>query len=252
MIESAVMATPIVFVHGVPETAAQWDDLRALLGRESVALSLPGFAKPRPAGFSATKEAYCDWLVGELDAIGEPVDLVGHDWGALLSLRVATAFGDRLHSWAVDCANVFHDRYVWHDFAQVWQTPDGEAAMEATRAVPLADGVAMFVGMGVPEARAAAMWEAADKEMDDCILDLYRSAVPNVSSDWGDAVGPTHAPGLVLNATADVFGDATLAAEMADRLGAELETLEGLGHWWALQDPAGSAAALERFWARHV
>ena len=24
---------PVVFVHGVPETAALWDDLRAVLGR---------------------------------------------------------------------------------------------------------------------------------------------------------------------------------------------------------------------------
>jgi pimeloyl-ACP methyl ester carboxylesterase len=33
---------PVVFVHGVPETAALWDDVRAVLGRpDAVALSLP-------------------------------------------------------------------------------------------------------------------------------------------------------------------------------------------------------------------
>jgi pimeloyl-ACP methyl ester carboxylesterase len=242
---------PIVFVHGVPETAALWDDVRAAIGRESVALSLPGFDSARPAGFSATKDAYCDWLVGELDAIGEPVDLVGHDWGAILTVRVATAFGDRVSSWVADVVNVFHERYVWHDFAQIWQTPDaGEEAMAAMRALPVAEGVQLLAGLGVPEAKAKEMWEAGDATMDQCILDLYRSAAPNVYADWGTAVAPTSAPGLIVSATADTFGDVTLATEMSARLGAPLHTFDGLGHWWMLQDPAGGAAAFEKFWAQ--
>ena len=61
---------PAVFVHGVPETPAIWDDLRSHLGRDDViALQLPGFGCPRPAGFGATKEEYVDWLVGELEPI---------------------------------------------------------------------------------------------------------------------------------------------------------------------------------------
>jgi pimeloyl-ACP methyl ester carboxylesterase len=61
---------PTVFVHGVPETAALWDALRAKLDREdSVALSLPGFGCARPAGVSATKEAYVDWLIRELEKL---------------------------------------------------------------------------------------------------------------------------------------------------------------------------------------
>lgn len=48
----------IVFVHGVPETAAIWTGVRAALDEESVALSLPGFGCPRPDGFAATKDDY--------------------------------------------------------------------------------------------------------------------------------------------------------------------------------------------------
>ncbi len=69
----------IVFVHGVPETADLWNGIRQHIDGESVALSLPGFGNPRPAGFGATKEEYLDWLLGELDAIDGPIDLVGHD-----------------------------------------------------------------------------------------------------------------------------------------------------------------------------
>ena len=82
---------PAVLVHGNPETPAVWDPLRRHLTRpDLVALQLPGFGVPAPAGFGATKEEYVAWLVGELEAIGEPVDLVGHDWGGGFVLRVAT------------------------------------------------------------------------------------------------------------------------------------------------------------------
>ena len=82
----------IVFVHGVPETAAYWDLLRAEITEPSVALALPGFGTDRPSGFGATKDDYADWLAAELEAIDEPVDLVGHDWGAGFTYPVATVF----------------------------------------------------------------------------------------------------------------------------------------------------------------
>jgi pimeloyl-ACP methyl ester carboxylesterase len=73
----------IVLVHGVPDTHRLWDELRSHLGgRDVLTPQLPGFDSPVPAGFTATKEAYVDWLVGELERVGEPVDLVGHDWGS--------------------------------------------------------------------------------------------------------------------------------------------------------------------------
>jgi pimeloyl-ACP methyl ester carboxylesterase len=80
------------FVHGLPETSRIWDGLRRVLGRDSIALALPGFGIPRPAGFTATKDAYAEWLADALNGIEQPIDLVGHDVGALISLRVATAF----------------------------------------------------------------------------------------------------------------------------------------------------------------
>ena len=41
----------LVLVHGNPETAAIWDDLREQLGRDDViALSPPGFGAPVPDG----------------------------------------------------------------------------------------------------------------------------------------------------------------------------------------------------------
>ena len=112
----------IVLLHGVPETADLWDDVREHLDQPSVALRLPGFGCARPDGFSATKDAYVDWVLAELAKIDEPVDLVGHDGAADSPVRIGTHYPDAVRSWTIDVAGVLHPDYVWHDFAQIWQT----------------------------------------------------------------------------------------------------------------------------------
>jgi pimeloyl-ACP methyl ester carboxylesterase len=239
----------IVFVHGVPETARLWDKLRAAVGRESVAVSLPGFGCMRPPEFGATKDEYVEWLLGEIDRAGEPVDLVGHDWGAALTYRVATRHGDRVRSWVLDVGNIFHPDYVWHDVAQIWQTPEaGEAFFAAQQQGSPEDRAAIFESMGVPRDDALAMAASGDETMGTCILDLYRSATPNPYADWRDAHAKSAAPGLVLHPTDDPFSDEAMASEVADTLGARLERLEGLGHFWPVQGPDQAAATLVRFW----
>jgi pimeloyl-ACP methyl ester carboxylesterase len=241
----------VVFVHGVPETAAVWDELRARLGGESVALALPGFGSARPSGFDG-KEAWEAWLVEQLRTIPGPIDLVGHDWGSLLALRVATTQGGLVRSWAIDVASVSHPDYAWHDFARLWQTPgDGEEWMRTTVAQGPDDPAGFFAQLtsfGISADEARSMGTAFDDEMAASILALYRSATPNVHADWPwTTSAPAPAPGLVLRPTADPFDDETLARDAADRLGAAVTELPGLGHFWMVQDPAGSAEVL-RAW----
>lgn len=239
----------IVFVHGVPETAAIWDGVRRAIDHESVAVALPGFGTPRPTGFGATKDEYADWLVGELDRIEGPIDLVGHDWGAGLAYRVATAHGDRLRSWVIDCGSLAHPDYEWHDLAKIWQTPnDGEAFIAAMTAQTPEEQAPTFEGFGVPHDHALAMAAASDATMGACILDLYRSATPNMHADWGP-LAPTSAPGLVVHPTLDPFSIEPLAREVADALGARYATLDGIGHFWPYQAPEQAADLLVKFWA---
>lgn len=119
----------IVLVHGVPETAALWDPLRAHLPADTLAVQLPGFGCPRPAGFAATPDAYAGWLISELEHLGRPVDLVGHDWRRRPHLPGCDAPPrPAVHSWAADAAYLLHPDYVWHDLARTWQSADaGEA-----------------------------------------------------------------------------------------------------------------------------
>lgn len=244
----------IVCVHGVPETGAIWDEVREALDEDAVAVWLPGFGCERPDGFSATMDAYADWLADELAAYDEPVDLIGHDWGALLTYRIATSRPTLLRSWVADVAGGLHPDYVWHDVAQVWQTPEqGEAFVAATLASDPKDVAAYFVGNGVPEDAALRMARWMDETMGRCILDLYRSATPNVASHWMELWGHTSTPGLVLVPTEDPFGGpgtskgSGRSKEVADRLGARYHVLEGVGHWWPLEAPAAGAAAITDF-----
>jgi hypothetical protein len=92
-----------------------------------------------------------------------------------------------------------------------------------------------------------AMASAVDETMGSCILDLYRSAVPNAYADWHDGWGPTKAPGLVLWPTTDPFGDEAKSLQVARALGARHQALDGLSHWWPLQAPVEAAAVLTGF-----
>ncbi|MEU2587818.1 alpha/beta fold hydrolase [Streptomyces avermitilis] len=87
---------PAVLIHGVPDTHRVWDGVRRHLIRSDVeAWDLPGFGTPRPRGFGSTKEEHVDWLIERLERVGEPVDLVGHDWGSILTARRFPAAGPR-------------------------------------------------------------------------------------------------------------------------------------------------------------
>jgi pimeloyl-ACP methyl ester carboxylesterase len=209
---------------------------------------LPGFRNARPDNFAATKEAYAAWLREQLDGMDEPIDLVGHDWGAILVARIVTSQPDRIRSWVTDSIPSFHPDYVWHEFARLWQTPgEGEAFYESYNSLPLEEQAAVLTASGVPEKFAAEM-ARPDETMEQCILDLYRSAT-DVFGDWGKNLPRAARPGLVLLAPNDIFAEVPLAHEVANTLGATTETLEGLGHWWMLEDPERAASMLEKFWA---
>jgi pimeloyl-ACP methyl ester carboxylesterase len=239
----------IVFVHGVPETGAIWDKVRGLIDRESVALALPGFGCPRPQRFVPDKDSYVDWLLDELAAIDGPIDLVGHDWGAGLTYRIASAHGDRLRSWAADVGNIVHPDYVWHDFARIWQTPgEGEAFFASQNEQTPAERAPVYEMMGIPAADALEMATAGDATMGECILGLYRSAVPNPHAHWGPW-SLTSVPGMVIHPTDDPFGNEQLASEVAVAFGARFELLPGVGHFWPYQAPEAAAALLTGFWS---
>lgn len=243
---------PAVFVHGVPETPAIWDPLLGHLTRNDiVSVQLPGFGCPRPADFDATKEAYVSWLVGELEELADqgPVDLVGHDWGGGFVVRLVSTRPDLVASWVTDAAGIGDPSFEWHDIARIWQTPgEGEDFFAQQLAQSPDERAGVFEMFGVPHEHAVTLGGGIDQTMADCILALYRSAL-DVGKEWGPEFRDIPEPGLVLAALDDALGSVERTRGAAARAGASVADLEGLGHWWMLQDPAKGASVLEEFWS---
>ena len=245
--------TRAVFVHGNPETAAIWGPLLTELQHpDTVTLSPPGFGAPAPASFGATTDDYVAWLVSELEPQGAPVDLVGHDWGGGHVMRIAMERPDLIRSWAMDIAGCFAPDYVWHDMAQLWQTSGaGEESVAGLASLPVADRASMFEALGMTPDIAGAVAGEVNDTMGRCILSLYRSAAQPAMARFGEALGAAAArPGLVIIPTADEYtGGEARAHWSAGQAKAKVAVLEGLGHWWMIQDPATGVAELRRFWS---
>lgn len=237
-----------VFVHGVPETPSVWRPVVSHLERDDVALlQLPGFGCPLPDGFDATMHSYAAWLAAELAAFSQ-VDLVTHDWAALLSLRVLADQPANVRSWVTDMGDLGAD-FRWHDTARRWQTPgEGEALIDSMVGAGPEDRAALLMAVGVPADHAPEMASHLDRTMGEAILALYRSAV-DVGTEWGPGVDRIRGPGLVLSSARDPFRSPRRAVRLAERTEAELVELPETGHFWMLEDPAGVAAILTRFWA---
>ena len=219
-----------------------------------MALRLPGHGRPRPEEFSGTKDDYASWLAQSIGQLPTPIDLVGHGWGGLLVLRLVTALVAPVRSWVVDSASWFHGGWVGSELDRTWQTPDaGERWMAALRSAPPAtpEGLAGRLSLlGMPSGQAAAIAALVDEETNACVLDLARSAVPNVRRTWSvraDRAGIT--PGLVIVPGADPFDREGLARQVAFDLGAALHRLDGLGHYWMAESPEVAADVLCRFWS---
>ncbi len=237
---------PAVFVHGVPDTPGVWRYVLARVPRRDVVtLALPGFGCPRPAGFAATKEAYVDWLVGELAKIDEPVDLVGHDWGSLLVMRAVMLRPDVVRSWAGGAAPI-DPTYVWHEAAQIFQTPGmGEQMMALMTGDALRE---RLMAAGLSEADATATASHVDDTMKGCMLPLYRSAL-SVGTEWEPDLGRISAPGLVIFGERDPYVDWHFGERLAQRTKARFVLMKDCSHWWQCERPDEVVRELEAHWA---
>ncbi|MFI6047704.1 alpha/beta fold hydrolase [Nocardia sp. NPDC051321] len=244
-----------VFVNGNPESAAIWDPLLAELERTDVLrVSPPGFGAPVPAGFDCTVAGYRDWLVGELVALGEPVDLVGHDVGGSTVVGVAMTRPDLLRTWASDSLGVFDPEYVWHGLAREWQMPEvGEKSIADWMGGTVGDRVERMVAVGLARPVATRIAAAQGPEMGRAILAFYRSAAQPTMAELGrNLPAAAERPGLAVLGTEDRFvGSVEMRRRSAARAGARVAVLDGLNHYWMVQDPVRSAGVLTSFWAEH-
>jgi pimeloyl-ACP methyl ester carboxylesterase len=96
---------PVLLLHGFPQHAGMWDDVAPILqaaGLRTFAPDQRGYspgARPVESAEYGMGHLVGD-VVGLLDALGlSTVDLVGHDWGAVVGWQVAARHPDRIRSY---------------------------------------------------------------------------------------------------------------------------------------------------------
>lgn len=99
--EGPVEGAPVVLLHGFPERSSCWREVAPLLhaaGLRTLAIDQRGYSPgARPRGRRSYRMRH---LAGDVEAltsaIGRPVHLVGHDWGAAVGWAVAGRYPDRV------------------------------------------------------------------------------------------------------------------------------------------------------------
>jgi pimeloyl-ACP methyl ester carboxylesterase len=207
-----------------------------------------GLLLARPGRLVAVKERYVDWIVEQLEPLVErdgPVHLVGHDWGCLLSLRVASLRPELLRSIAAGNGPIDED-WPLHAFWDRWNVPgEGERFMDEVLTPEVS--VAMMKSIGLPDELAEHnTWVVPGGK--DVTLSLYRSAT-HVGREWGPDLRKIVIPSMLVWGARDLIVPIEFGRRMATRMGAEVVALDA-GHFWPAERPAEAAAVLSRHWER--
>jgi pimeloyl-ACP methyl ester carboxylesterase len=220
---------PVLYLHGVPTSGADWAPFLARTG--GLAPDLPGFGRSGKSGEHAYDlPFYAGWLDRFLEARGiERVRLVVHDWG-VVGLIWAQRAPERVERLVVIDGVPLLPGYRWHATARVWRTPvAGEIAMGLT--------TRFGARRMLPRQVADTMWAGWDQGTQRAILRLYRAADPATLAAAGDRLVALACTSLVVWGGRDAFIGPEWGRAYAERLGAELDERPEAGHWPWLDDP---------------
>lgn len=247
-----------VFVHGAPNGPDIWNRLIAELGlaeEDCLPLALPGFSVPCPKGFEPTRDAYANWLVRELEdtvtSTGKPVRIVGHDFGAIFTLRACSLRPDLISSWAA-FGSLIDSETKPHAIAKMFRAPLlGELLSKViTNRTLVAAGLRK---QGLPAELAEQEAARIGPQMCQCVLALYRT--PYVAGEphpWADNLANLPDEGLLIWGAQDPYVSAQAGRRFAERWGYPLHIEPDTGHWPFVQNPRSIADRLQEFWAKSL
>ena len=214
---------PILWVHGVPDSADLWVPFLERAG--GFAVDLPGFGgSGKPAHWPYSLEGYERFLTWFVDHLGlDRVQVVAHDWGA-----VALTLGPRIERLVAIDVLPFLPGHRWPRIARAWRAPLlGEMTMGFTGRLTLSR-----LG-GLSDAHAREVLRHFDHGTQRAILKLFRSTSVDELAARAPVLGSIAAPALVLWGEDDPFLPPVWAGRMVTALGGEAvaETIPGAGHW---------------------
>jgi pimeloyl-ACP methyl ester carboxylesterase len=260
----AILAGPnnareaVVFVHGNPGSADDWEHLVGAAGglARAVALDLPDFGQTEAApGFEHDVPGYASFLTGALAALGiERVHLVLHDFGGPIGLAWAALNPGAVASVTVIDTGLLPG-YRWHRLARVWRTPVlGELFQASATRRAFRWLLDRNEPRGLPRAFVDRMYDHYDRRTRRAVLRLYRA-----TGDPGELAARAteifrglDLPALVIWGEGDRYLPSTYAARQREAFPhAEVHVLAGSGHWPLADAPETVERLLLEFLRRH-
>lgn len=235
---SAARSVPIVLIHGNWSTHRWWIPVAAELpGRRLLAPDLRGRGDTHgPDHGYAVPELAAD-LRAFLDALAlERVHLVGHSLGTGVILQLALTDPARV-------ASLVAIAPVWADgMPAMWARADRQAEAQADREL----FGRMLRGMAPRAEPGALLDELIETGHRQRPIATQRNLDALMAWRPGDALRSLTMPRVVVDGALDVLCGGETARRMAELLGCERVTLEGIGHSPLLEAPAAVAGAIER------
>jgi haloalkane dehalogenase len=244
----------VLLVHGYPESSYMWRGVLpglAAAGFHAIAPDLAGFgdSEPDPPG---TWERHVEALERFRTQRGlDELALVVHDWGGLIGLRWACDHPGVAWALAISATGFFADGR-WHGLARTMQTEGrGEELVDGMTE----EGFAAMLGQistGIDEADAREYFKAyADEPRRRGQLELYRSGDFSQLAPYEGCLAGLGVPTLLLWGEDDPFAPVAGAERFQREIpGAELEVIEGTGHFVVDEAPERYGELLAGFLTR--
>jgi pimeloyl-ACP methyl ester carboxylesterase len=245
----------LVFVHGNPGSADDWERLAAAAGAHlrRVAWDLPDFGDTvAPDGFAHTVPSYAAFLDRLLELLGiERVHLLVHDFGGPIGLAWGAMHPERVAS--VVLVNVgFLPGYRWHRLARLWRTPLlGELLQATTTRAGFRWGVSRSEPRGLPRAFLDQMYDHYDRRTRRAVLELYRATDDpgGLADALAAAFSGREIPALVIWGEHDPYLPSSYAPRQREVFpSADVHVLPASGHW----PYADAPETVERLLVEHL
>ncbi len=260
--------TPVLLLHGVPETSTVWRDVAPALaqGRRVIAPDLPGLGGSAYTG-PYDVPSVVRQLVALLDHLvpGQRVDVVGHDWGGSVALGLAGSAPEKVRRLAVANAPYRKVNLLRAAHIPLFTLPVAPELLFRLGGARIIDTMFALAWKAKdvtldPEAKAEYVAAYTDPARVSAMLGYYRAATrPKLMA----ALNRTPLAGaprvsaekmLVLWGAADPVLTVAIAESVVKDLGSacQLVTIPGAGHYVIEEAPALVLDVLQDFLAEPV
>jgi pimeloyl-ACP methyl ester carboxylesterase len=232
-------AEAVVFVHGNPGSADDWERLvgaAGAAGRRALAFDLPDFGETvAPDGFQHDVPGYATFVGEALGELGvERAHLVLHDFGGPIGL-VWTAMNPAALASIVLIDTGILPGYSWHRLARIWRTPVlGEAFQAMATRRSFRSLLDRNEPRGLPREFVETMYDHYDRRTRRAVLALYRATDdPGAAAvEYSKLMAPRDVPALVIWGEDDAYLPSSYAREQEQAFpSADVHVLPASGHW---------------------